>query len=60
MIEKEFIFFKGVNVKEIFSREKDSLLRIEGCHIYISSFVKAQGFELKADAWRLYRDWGWM
>ena len=41
-IEKEFILFKGVNVEEIFGREKDFLLRIKGCHTYTSSFVKVE------------------
>jgi hypothetical protein len=40
VIEEEFIFFKGVKIEEIFGREKDSLLRIKGWHVDISSFVK--------------------
>jgi hypothetical protein len=31
--EEEFILFKRVKIEEIFGREEDFLLRIEGSHI---------------------------
>jgi hypothetical protein len=42
VIEEEFTLFKGVTTQEVFRRENDFLLRVEGWHTHTSSSIEIE------------------